>query len=212
LTVDGMLARVLPPTEAELAMISRIPFESKALQESLAIDGFVGGADDAQALVNFVYKPTCNICGLTSGYQGEGVKTIVPSQASAKLDLRLVPDLQPELVLDLLRQHLDRRGYGDIRIKPDVSLKPSRSPVDHPFIQTAISVADRVYGQPPVVYPNHGGSGPMSTLCDDMGMPGITAGVGYHGMNLHAPNENIRLTDYWRGIAYVATFIQAWAA
>ena len=161
--------------------------------------------------MTFIYQPTCNICGLTSGYQGEDIKSIVPGKASAKLDLRLVPNRTPDLTLDLLRRHLDRRGYSDIQLKPDVWLRPSRSPIAHPFIQTAIATAEQVYGQPPVVYPNHGGSGPMSTLCDDLFMPGITVGVGYHGMNMHAPNENIRLEDYFRGVEYVVNFIEAWA-
>lgn len=209
-TIDGLLDHVRPPSATELGYVQEIPFQGDAWKRAWGIESFLGDANDREALVNFIYKPTCNICGLTSGYQGEGVKSIVPSRASAKLDLRLVPDLTPNLTLDLLRQHLDRRGYSDIRIEPEVSLNPSRSRLDSPFVQAAIAVAHEVYGRPPVIYPNHGGSGPMSILCDDLGMPGVTVGVGYHGMNMHAPNENIRLTDYWQGIEYVVEFIRAW--
>jgi acetylornithine deacetylase/succinyl-diaminopimelate desuccinylase-like protein len=211
LTLDGLMDHWRPPTQAELDAVAGIPFDGQALRRLWQINSFVGGADDDQALVNFIYQPTCNICGLTSGYQGKGVKSIVPSRASVKLDLRLVPDLTPELILDLLRQHLDRRGYTDIDIHPDLSLRASRSSIEHPFVQTAIQVAEEVYGEPPAVYPNHGGSGPMSVLCDDLGMPGISAGVGYDGMNMHAPNENIRLVDYFQGIEYVVALIKAWA-
>jgi len=151
------MAHWRPPTEAELAYVSQIPFDGAARKHAWGIDRFVGGADERQALVNFIYQPTCNICGLTSGYQGDGVKSIVPSRRGPSSDLRLVPDLSPELVLDLLRRHLDRRGYDDIRIIPDLSLRASRSPIDHPFLQAAIEVAEQVYGQPPIVYPNHGG-------------------------------------------------------
>jgi len=75
---------------------------------------------------------------------------------SARLTIAVTWIAEIGLVQPCVRRHLDRRGYDDIRIIPDLSLRASRSPIDHPFLQAAIEVAEQVYGQPPIVYPNHG--------------------------------------------------------
>ena len=129
-----------------------------------------------------------------------------------KLDFRLVPDLTPELVLRLLREHLDRRGYTDIEIHPAAGMVGARSDVNVALVQTAIAAARAVYGHEPVVYPSHGGSGPMHALVQGVGTPaGLIAGVCYPGMRMHAPNENVRLDDYFRHIEFLVEFMRRFA-
>ncbi len=211
--VDGFMEQVRPPTEAELAYIRRIPFPGDAMKKMWGIPAFVNDASDQQALVRFQTQPTCTICGLRSGHTGEGDKTVLPNSAMAKLDFRLVPDLTPELALELLRDHLDRHGYHDVEIVPFASIPAARSDLSARVVSVAAAAASAVYGREPVVYPTHGGSGPMYPLVQGLGIPGgVMVGVGYADMRLHAPNENIRLADYFHHIEFLVEFMRLFAA
>jgi acetylornithine deacetylase/succinyl-diaminopimelate desuccinylase-like protein len=110
--IDGLMEHVAEPTAAERAYLARIPFDDASLRETHGVDGFVTGVKGTEALVRHLYQPTCTICGIQSGYTGPGSKTVLPHLAFAKLDFRLVPDLTPELVHDLLRAAGHRAG-GD---------------------------------------------------------------------------------------------------
>jgi len=212
ITLDGLMEHVRPPTEAELATIRRIPFAGAEMKANWGIPAFINDMDDEAALIRFLTQPTCTICGLRSGFIDEGEKTVLPSDAMVKLDFRLVPDLTPELVASLLRGHLDRRGFTDIEIKPFVGMIGVRSDMAAPVVQAAIEAARTVYGHEPVVYPNHGGSGPMHSLVQGLGAPGgIRAGVGYVYMRMPAPTENIRLDDYFRHIEFLVAFMRRFA-
>ena len=213
ITIDGFMAHVRPPTPAELAYMRRIPFPGTQVKATWGIPEFINAMSDEEALIRFLTQPTCTICGLRSGFIDPGEKTVLPSSALVKLDFRLVPDLTPELVLALLRQHLDRRGFSDIEIVPSASTVAARSDVTAPVVQAAVEAAQEVYQQEPVVYPTHGGSGPMYALVQGAGTPGgIMVGVGYAGMRMHAPNENIRLDDYFRHIEFLVEFMRRFAS
>lgn len=208
ITIDGFMEHVRTPSDAELEYIRRIPFPGSAMKANWGIPGFINDMNDREALTRFLTQPTCTICGLRSGFIGEGDKTVLPNQAMVKLDFRLVPDLTPELATDLLRLHLDRRGYRDIEIFSYVGMMGARSDVTSTLVQTAVAAAREVYGGEPVVYPSHGGSGPMYSLVQGLGMNGIMAGVGYPGVRMHAPNENIRLKDYFQHIEFLVELMR----
>jgi acetylornithine deacetylase/succinyl-diaminopimelate desuccinylase-like protein len=212
ITVDGFMAHVRPPTDAERTYIRRIPFDGAKMKANWGVSAFVNDMSDEEALTRFITAPTCTICGLRSGFIDEGEKTVLPSAAMVKLDFRLVPDLTPELAASLLRTHLDRRGYSDIEIHPSAGMVSARSDVNAPLVQTAIAAAREVYRHEPVVYPSHGGSGPMHALVQGVGTPaGLIAGVCYSGMRMHSPNENIRLDDYFRHIEFLIEFMRRFA-
>ena len=211
--IDGFMEQVRPPTEAELSYLRRIPFPGDAMKTMWGIPAFVNDMTDLQALIRFETQPTCTICGLRSGYIEDGEKTVLPSRATVKLDLRLVPDLTPELALELLRAHLDRRGYDDVEIVPCASSPAARSDSTAPVVVAAAAAARAVYGHEPVVYPTHGGSGPMYPLVQGLGISGgVMVGVGYAGMGMHAPNENIRLADYFQHIEFLVEFMRLFAS
>ncbi len=206
--VEGLMDHVRPPDPDELEYVRRLPFDAAALRERYGIAAFVGNVEDAEALVRHLYAPTCTICGIHSGYGGQGSKTVLPSEAVAKVDFRLVPDLTPELVHEVLRAHLDKHGFEDIEVIPMDGVRPARSPITSPVAQAAAAAARQVSGLEPVVYPNMAASGPMYTLCDAFGIPAVGFGVGWTGSNVHAPNENVRLKDYFDGIRLMAAFIE----
>jgi acetylornithine deacetylase/succinyl-diaminopimelate desuccinylase-like protein len=210
--VDGFMDHVAEPTAAEMEILAAIPFEEEKMRANFGIPQFIRGLMDVEALKKHLYEPTCTICGLKSGYIGEGTKTVLPNTAMVKLDFRLVPNLEPDLVANLLRQHLDKRGFADIEVVPLTGLHSAKAPLDAPVVQAAVAAAQAVYGQEPVVYPLMAGSGPMYPLTQALGIPALAAGVGYAGSNLHAPNENVRLEDYFEGIRFVGELVRRFAA
>lgn len=212
ITIDGFMDHVAEPSAADMNILEAIPFEEEKIKENFGIPGFIRGLSGVEALKKHLYEPTCTICGFRSGYIEEGSKTVLPSTATAKLDFRLVPNLTPELVLQLLRQHLDRRGFENIEIVPGVGERSARAPLDAPIAQAAVAAAEAVYGQRPVIYPTMAGSGPMYPLSEALGIPAVLAGIGHPDANVHAPNENIRLADYFEGIGYIGELIRHFGA
>lgn len=208
ITLDGLMDHVAEPTAEDLAMLATIPFEEEKIKADYAIPRFIRGLSGLELLKKHLYEPTCTICGFATGYTGPGSKTVLPHAAMVKVDFRLVPNLTPELVLDLLRQHLDRRGFSDVEIVELGGEHPARSDPQAPIVRAAVEAARAVYGQEPVVYPLMAGSGPMYPLCQGLGIPAVGAGVGHARSSVHAPNENIRLADYIEGIKYVGELLR----
>jgi len=208
--VDGLMDHVRPPTKDELARLAALPFDEVQTRESLGFSDYVGGLGGVDLLVKHFYQPTCTICGLKSGYLEEGVKTVLPYAAMAKVDFRLVPDLTPGLVVELLRAHLDRRGFEDVGVTLKGGLMPARSPMDAPFVKACVAACEATYGAEPIIYPTSPGSGPLYALSRET--PAVMAGVGNADSRLHAPNENIYLQDYFEGIRLVGELIRRFAA
>jgi acetylornithine deacetylase/succinyl-diaminopimelate desuccinylase-like protein len=211
ITVDGLMDHVRKPSAADLALLERMPWNEDDFKKIYGIDAFVGGLTGTALLRRYFLEPTCTICGLSSGYQGEGSKTVLPAVASAKVDFRLVPDLTPELVRDLLRTHLDARGFSDVEITPHHGERPSRWPPDSDVAVAAVAANRSAYGTAPVVYPLMAGSGPMAQVCDQLGIPAVGFGSGNAGSANHAPNENIAIADYIDHIRAFGRFLHAFA-
>ena len=211
ITIDGLWDHVRAATDADVALFEKLPFDEAALKAIHGIDTFVRGLTGTPLKLKHFFEPTCTICGLTSGYSGPGSKTVLPAVASAKLDFRLVPDLAPDLIARLLRAHLDRRGFKDIEITPMHGEKPSRWPADSAVSRAAITACRAAYGSDPVVYPLMVGSGPMSQVCDALGIPVVGFGAGNAASANHAPNENIAVVDYVDHIRAFGRFLHAFA-
>lgn len=212
ITIDGFMDYVVEPTPEEMEMLKALPFEEEKMKENFGISKFVRNLSGVDALRKHLYEPTCTICGMRSGYIEEGTKTVLPNTAIVKLDLRLVPNLTPELAVELLRKHLDRRGFTDIEVVPFAGERPARSPANAPIVLAAIEAAEAVYGESPVVYPLMPASGPIYPLSEGLGIPAVLAGIGYPGDNAHAPNENIRIADYMEGIRFVGELIRRFSS
>jgi len=211
ITVAGLSERVREPSAADLALLERLPYDEAEVRRIHGIASFVRGLSGTALKRKLFFEPTCTICGLTSGYSGEGSKTVLPAVASAKVDFRLVPDLTPEVVLELLRAHLDRRGFSDIEIVPSHGEAPSRWPADSLAARAAVAACRQAYGTEPVVYPLMVGSGPMAQVCDQLGIPACGFGAGHAASANHAPNENIAVADYVDHIRAFGRFLHAFA-
>jgi len=212
ITLDGLDELADEPSEEDLGAISRIPFDEAALKASWGVETFDRDLSGEEALKEMLFRPTANIAGMHSGYTGPGSKTIVPSEAFVKMDFRLVSGQSPKAVLQLLREHLDRRGFEDVEIVNLGGLEPAKTPVDSPVVQTALQAWKDLGREEAVVYPTVGGSGPTSLIATELGIPTVMTGsVANPDSRFHSPNEWVRLDDYFEAIRYFARFFERFA-
>lgn len=195
--IPGYYDDVRQPGDRDLELMRALPEVADEYRQRYGVKEFLKGlTGGAELQVAEVFEPTCTICGLNSGYQGPGSKTVLPARASAKVDFRLVPDQRPERVLKLLRAHLDAEGFKDVQITYLGGEPAAKTDPDDPFVALTVRTAEPVYGQPMQLVPMTGGSGPNYPFVHTLKLPVVTAGAGYPGTLAHAPNENIRLDLY----------------
>ncbi|SFS10276.1 M20/M25/M40 family metallo-hydrolase [Sphingomonas jatrophae] len=156
-------------------------------RKSFAIDHWYDKMDARASLTRYLFDTTLNIDGLSSGYDGPGMKTILPHRAFAKLDSRLVPDQTPEESLRLIKAHLVAKGFSDIEVRQLSGYPPSQTSVSAPLVQAVLATYNK-YGLPVDVSPRSGGSRPSYVFTKTLGIPDVTLAIG-HGADAHAPNE-----------------------
>ncbi|MBI4216400.1 MAG: M20/M25/M40 family metallo-hydrolase [Chloroflexi bacterium] len=206
--IPGFYDEVEPPHAADLAAADLIPAQEEEQKRSLGLKGFLLDLAGPPLQRRHLFEPTCTICGLASGYAGEGVKTVLPAAARAKLEFRLVPRQRPEDILEKLRHHLARRGFGDISVKPlDMGELPAHTSLEEPIIGVVAEAAREVYGAEPVIYPTMAATGPMHPFVHELGIPTASTGVEHPDSRPHAPDENIRLRDFLLGAKHLAAII-----
>jgi len=211
--IPGYLDSVKAPSTRDRALMAALPDPTASFREIYGVKEFLRGMRDPKELnVAQVFEPTCTICGLDAGYQGEGSKTVLPARASAKVDFRLVPDQTPEDAERLLRAHLDAEGFSDVRIRVLGGEAPGRTDPDHPFLALVARTAEPVYGMPMQIVPMIGGSGPNHAFIHELGVPVATAGFGHPDTRAHAPDENLRLAYYVQHAKHLARILDAFAA
>jgi acetylornithine deacetylase/succinyl-diaminopimelate desuccinylase-like protein len=131
--IPGFYDAVIQPTPRELELSDALPTEEEMYRDVYLASEFVYGRSGKE-LNRAVFQPTCNIQGITTGYQGKGMKTVIPARASVKLDFRLVPDQDPDGIYELLRQYLDSIGYSDVKIMRGGSMWPAKTSANHPLV------------------------------------------------------------------------------
>ena len=188
--IEGFADKARPINAAEKAMIAegaRRMDEAQA-KKLLGVDRWVQDSNWKEALERLVSRPTVNIEGLVGGYTGPGGKTILPHQAVAKLDLRLVPDMTAAEALAALKAHLAKRGYGDIEVRMTGGYDPTSTPGDSALIRAQLSVYRR-HGIDPLLWPRNAGSWPGYVFTGEpLRLPAGHFGLG-HGSGAHAPDE-----------------------
>jgi acetylornithine deacetylase/succinyl-diaminopimelate desuccinylase-like protein len=188
-----------------------MPADEARLLARAGLREFPGGISAPQALRKLYTEPTCTLCGLVAGYTGPGQKTVVPREATAKLDFRMVVGQNPHDIYDKLLAHLRRHGFGHLEVKKITAAFAYKTPVDSPFVRLLDEAARLAYGQPLVVEPTAPGSSPMNLLGRALGFPIAGIGVAWPGSNHHAPDECIRLEDYRRGVKHAAAVLDRFA-
>jgi acetylornithine deacetylase/succinyl-diaminopimelate desuccinylase-like protein len=203
--IPGWYEGIIPPTARDRELFELQPDMADDYKTRFGVKNFLknlsGGIELQMAEV---FEPTCTICGLTSGYQGAGSKTVLPAIASAKVDFRLVPGQTIDRCLKLLRTHLDAEGFSDIQIEFLGGGPAAKTNPDDPFIKLVMDTAEEVFESKMELIPMVGGSGPNYPFVHELNLPVATAGLGYPDTRAHAPNENIRIDLYYKHARHMA--------
>ncbi len=212
--IAGFYDDVVGPTDEDIEMLRNLPFDEEAERARLGVDAFVGDASGIDLLERYYFAPTCNIAGIVSGFTVPGTsKTVLPKEAMAKLDMRLVPDQDPQDIIVKLRRHLDDRGFSDIEIATFSMGHPVRSPRDSLIGRAAVRAAERVFAEPVAAAPFMIATGPMYPVAKTLGIPTVSpAGVCRPDSNIHAPNENLRVDDFLRIVEYTVAWLDEFAS
>ncbi len=210
--IPGFYDGIQPPSARDRELMSALPDPADEYKSRYGVPYFIKGlAGGTDLKIEEVFTPTCTICGLTSGYQGPGSKTVLPARASAKVDFRLVPNQDPKDILKKLRAHLDAEGFTDVQITDLGGDAPARTDPDDPFIQMVAATAKDVFGVTMTLVPMTGGSGPSHPFVHDLGLPVATGGLGHPDARAHAPNENIHVDLYLKHARHMARIIGEFA-
>jgi acetylornithine deacetylase/succinyl-diaminopimelate desuccinylase-like protein len=194
--IDGFYDKVVKPTEFDRQMMAKIDPEVDKRKKLVGFDHLVRNPRPEQVIEQMLFTPTCNVAGVTTGYQGPGSKTVLPAEATAKLDFRLIPNQDPADVLTQLRKHLDSHGFDAVEIQWSDGEKPARSDPSSAVGKTMIDCVRELYGEP-VLWPFMPATGPMHPVVAGLGIPTVLpVGVGRPDNRIHAPNENIHAADY----------------
>jgi acetylornithine deacetylase/succinyl-diaminopimelate desuccinylase-like protein len=203
--IPGFYDDALPPTEVQLEALANKPDEEEQLRQAFQIDQFLDGMTGMELRERRAFEPTSNIAGLLSGYTGEGVKTVLPARAMAKMDFRLVPNQDPDAILAKLRAHLKSEGFDDVQVTKLGGAEPVVTPMEHPFVQRILQISENFAGKPPSVTPIVGGTLPLlGALRRYVGVPGLMGpgNAAYWASGAHAPNEHVRLSDIGRAVRF----------
>jgi acetylornithine deacetylase/succinyl-diaminopimelate desuccinylase-like protein len=194
--IEGFYDDALAPTQADRKMLAAVDFELDERRRRAGADHLVRNPAPDRALEQLLFMPSFNIAGITTGYQGPGSKTVLPAEATAKVDFRLVPNQDPADILAKLRRHFDSKGFERLEIVASSGEKPARTDPTSEIARTVIECVRGLHGEPEL-WPFKHMTGPMHPITEGLGIPTVQApGVGHPDSRIHAPNENIHIADY----------------
>lgn len=189
-TLDGYMDKVRPLTPRERELIAEMARNSSeaSFKQRYGVTQWIDSDSYQKSIERLLSQPTINLQGLIGGYTGPGGKTILPSRAEAKLELRLVPDQTVEETVRQLRAHLDKRGYRDVEINVSGGYDPTETAETARIVQAALATY-RQAGVPVTLSPRLAGSWPGSSFTSPpLSIPAIPFGLGF-GAAEHAPDE-----------------------
>lgn len=198
ITIEGITDALIPATNLEREAIAKLPDDETAVKETLDLDTLDGPLERSY-WDRLMFHPTLTINGLHGGYGGPGSKTVLPNEALAKCDMRLVPPLTPEIAFDRITAHAAKHA-PDVDVICHHGMFPSKTPLDSPYsalVQRAI-VAAR--GVEPLLYPSLGGSLPDYVFSKILEKPSFVVPYANADGANHAPNENMRIDLFIAGI------------
>lgn len=207
--VDGWYDTLIPPDEHDLEFLrDEMQYFDRAEFMRQMGAKHLSTLDDFEILKRAHYGASANICGISSGYTGEGSKTIVPAEAMAKMDFRCPPGLEPSEQFKKLQRHLEINGFDDIElILINARKNPYKVSSQEAISQATFRAAKRVFGTPPIVH----GVSIQGLIMLAIPHPAVLSGFGAPENNLHGPNENMPVARYIQGIKYAAAIYHEYA-
>ncbi len=208
--IEGFYDQVHPITEQEAADIDAVPFDERAFLDSIGANVPTGEADYT-TLERLWMRPTVDINGVWSGFQGEGSKTVTPAKGHIKITCRLVPDQNPDEINDLIRlhveQHLPAGARAEFQLKTGTA-RPFSISRENPYMVAAAETLREVGGKDPV-YTRTGGTIPIAEVFKKhLGAEMVFYAFSIETCNAHAPNEWFRIEDFRNGPVATARYLE----
>lgn len=202
--IPGFYDAVRQPTPREEELLGSLPDRVAEYRREYGLERLLV---EPSPVDRAFFEPTCNVAGFGAGYQGPGSKTVIPAEARAKVDFRLVPDQDPQDILHKLRAHLRQSGFEDVEVVDLGSEPPGITDPDAAVVRLTAETAAEVYGKTPITAPLTGGTTPMF-LFTQVGVPVVAPGVGWGNANrAHSPNEFMRIEDFRNAARHLARLL-----
>lgn len=207
IAVDGFYEDVRPLADEERAAYQALNFDEEALKQEIGVEALFGEKGYSYLEQTWT-RPTLEVNGVFGGFAGEGIKTVLPSEAGAKITCRLVPDQDPEDIVRKLRAHIEAHKPAGVTVTVSEfdKGKPFITPFDHPAIQAAGKSYEKVYNVP-TAFTRMGGSIPIVAAFDEiLNLPVVLMGFGLASENFHAPNEHFHLENFDKGLRVIGDY------
>jgi acetylornithine deacetylase/succinyl-diaminopimelate desuccinylase-like protein len=202
--------RPLTPTEQEEIRIIEETFDEVPVMENWQIRKFKQGRTGRELVGHYITAPLMNIDGIVGGYTGPGVWTNLPRSGLIKIDVRLVPDMVPEIVIEKLRSHLIKQGFPEVTVRVPSSYDWGRTPAEAEIIQAAVR-ATELLGAPYIMWPTWVGCMPLYIFNKaPLHLPVSITGMG-HRARTHQANEYVTVEGLREGERYAATLMAEFA-
>ena len=218
--VDGFYEGIEPLSDVERRAIADAPLVERALMEELWLGGVDGGG---VPLAELVTRPSLNIRGMSSSRTGAQASNVIPTTATASIDIRLVKGMDPARTLDRVVAHISKQGYHVVDQPPTPDVRKAnanvvwvdrgrvgrgavRTPMDLPISRDVLRTVQGVRG-PVIALPNMGGNLPLADVEQALGTRTIVVPIANHDNNQHSFDENLRLQNLWDGIEVMAALL-----
>lgn len=195
--IEGFYDNIRPASKREKELLKLLPYDANDIGAKIGYP-FLNMTGESY-YHKLTMEPTFNISGFDSGYTGESLKTLIPSTATARLDIRLVVDQDPDDIFNKINRHVQLHA-PDIEVKYLGSMKPSRTSADLEVVKVVTKAISESYNKEPIIQPSLGGSLPDYVWTSILGAPSIIMPYANFDQRNHSPNENMDLDYFFNGI------------
>lgn len=212
ITIPGFYDNILPVSDEERASFATLPFNEEEYMKDLQVEA-LDGEKEYTALERTWIRPSLDVNGFKGGYIGEGAKTIIPSEASAKISMRLVPNQNSKDISEKISKYLQKIAPKSVKVSVNYlhGGEPVIAPIDSPGIKAAIIALKNAFGKE-TVFMREGGSIPITGIfAKALNAPPVLMGLGLPDDNIHSPNEKFKLDNFFGGIKASAMFLSEYA-
>lgn len=207
-TLDGFYDDVRPLSDEDRAVLEAISVDEAEIKADLGLSALA--TDPGEGYVERLStRPNLNVAGFDAGYGGEGMKTVLPHRARAKIDFRLVADQDPAAVFAALRERACELAPPGINLELTrvASMAPQRTPASNPIVDLVVRAVEDGWGAEPILKPALGGSVPTYVFADNLDVPCLVIPYANEDENNHAPDENLKLSCFHAGCRTTAALL-----
>ena len=212
ITIPGFYDDVEIVSDEERKQMNMAPFDESQYMKDLDVQALMG-EKGYTTLERTSIRPTVEVNGIWGGYIGEGAKTVLPSKASAKISMRLVPNQDPDKITRIFTDHIKSIAPPSVKVKvtPHHGGQPAVTPTDTIEYQAASKAMEKSFGKAPLPQ-RSGGSIPIVALFEQvLGVKTVLLGFGLDSDAIHSPNESYGLFNFFKGIETIPYYFMYYA-